>query len=612
LLENTLPPLIQWHPAVQLSWENVMIQKLPSMLSSTLRYAALVILLLAGSIPPARAQLNVAGYVPCYPGSAGNLATTRSMSLTVTIDTDDARQTIHSFGASDAWSIQFVGQWPLAKREAIADLLFEAGLDGNNNPKGIALSTWRFNIGAGSSRQNNIGDVWRRGDTFYDEDFTSYDWSRLPGQRWFLQAAKLRGVPQMTAFVNSPPINMTKNGNAFPDAASGTTNLSPDKDDDFAIYLADILEHFRTQEGVEFSVVSPVNEPQWDWEGGGQEGNRYSTSDIKVVVDALGAQDLGNTRIEAPEAGDITSLFTDDYQDYIDAFYDPASPDYLGNQLGNTIAAHSYWTDTPNGYLLSQRDKLRSKLDEYPGLEYSMSEYAILGNYGPGRDLGIDPALYIARTAHFDLAIAEASSWQWWLGVSPYDWKDGLVYIDYDTVDGNIYESKMLWAMGNFSRFIRPGMVRVGIIRSDGATPNHQASNLMVSSYYDAERNIVVSVLVNRAHQSKTVQLDVRGTSIDSLIPYVTSADDDLAAYSLLAASDVIEIPGKSIVTLVGYQSQGGSTCGNRICDPGEDCSSCSDDCAGMTKGKPALRFCCGNGIPEVPEGDGAICQENF
>ena len=27
---------------------------------------------------------------------------------------------------------------------------------------------------------------------------------------------------------------------------------------------------------------------------------------------------------------------------------------------------------------------------------------------------------------------------------------------------------------------------------------------------------------------------------------------------------------------------------------------------------KPSLRFCCGNGIPEVPEGDGAICQGNF
>jgi len=67
------------------------------------------------------------------------------------------------------------------KRKAIADLLFEAGLDKANDPRGAALSSWRFNIGAGSSRQNDIGDVWRRADTFYNEDFTDYDWTRFPG-----------------------------------------------------------------------------------------------------------------------------------------------------------------------------------------------------------------------------------------------------------------------------------------------------------------------------------------------------------------------------------------------------------------------------------------------
>jgi O-glycosyl hydrolase len=574
-------------------------------------FGALLFLAVVGSAP-AGAQLDIPGYVACYPGTGGDLSTTASRPLVVTIDTQDARQTIHSFGASDAWSIQFVGQWPLAKREAIADLLFETGLDGNNDPRGAALSTWRFNIGAGSSRQDNIGDVWRRADTFFNEDFTGYDWTRQPGQRWFLQAAKARGVSQMTAFVNSPPINMTKTGNAFPDSASGTTNLAAGKATDFAVYLADILEHFSTNEGIDFTAVSPVNEPQWDWEGGGQEGNRYSTSDIKEVVDALAAQDLGTTQIEVPDSGDIVSLYTDGDQDFIDAFYDPASPDYIGDKLNGAIAAHSYWTDTPNSYMISQRNNLRDKLDEYPGLEYAMTEYAILGNYGPGRDLGITPALYIARTAHFDLTIAEATTWQWWLGVSPYDYKDGLVYIDYDQINGNIYESKMLWAMGNFSRFIRPGMVRVGIQRSDNAAPNKQASGIMVSSYYDAANNIVVSVFVNQGQKSKAVQLDVQGTAIDSVIPYVTSASDDLAAYAQLAPTDVLEIPAKSIVTLVGFADQGGGGCGDGRCDPGEDCGSCPDDCAGKTKGKPSSRFCCGNGLPEVPEGDGAICQGNY
>jgi hypothetical protein len=77
----------------------------------------------------------------------------------------------------------------------------------------------------------------------------------------------------------------------------------------------------------------------------------------------------------------------------------------------------------------------------------------------------------------------------------------------------------------------------------------------MVSSYVDAPHNIAVTVFVNWAQASKAVVLDFQGMEIDSLIPYVTSATDDLAPYKLLAPSDQIEIPARSIVTLVAYHS---------------------------------------------------------
>ena len=51
-------------------------------------------------------------------------------------------------------------------------------------------------------------------------------------------------------------------------------------------------------------------------------------------------------------------------------------------------------------------------------------------------------------------------------------------------------------------------------------------------------------------------------------------------------------------------------TCDNDgVCDPGEDCESCAD-CDGVTSGKPANRYCCGNGVLEGPEGDGR-CDGN-
>ncbi len=57
------------------------------------------------------------------------------------------------FSASDAWSMQFIGLWPEEKQNQVADWLFSTENDANGQPKGIGLSLWRFNVGAGSAEQ---------------------------------------------------------------------------------------------------------------------------------------------------------------------------------------------------------------------------------------------------------------------------------------------------------------------------------------------------------------------------------------------------------------------------------------------------------------------------
>jgi FtsP/CotA-like multicopper oxidase with cupredoxin domain len=62
------------------------------------------------------------------------------------------------------------------------------------------------------------------------------------------------------------------------------------------------------------------------------------------------------------------------------------------------------------------------------------------------------------------------------------------------------------------------------------------------------------------------------------------------------------------------YYSLDGSSvpvCGDHMCDPGETCITCSLDCAGVSGGSPASRYCCGDGILQAPEGDGSICDGN-
>ena len=193
-----------------------------------------------------------------------------SKKLSLVIDTDKTYQIIESFGASGAWWSQDVGGW--ANREQIAELLFD-------RHKGIGLTNYRYNIGAGSTSGNSrIDDRWRQGESFEISPF-EYDWSKDSNAVWFLNKAVELGVEEVTLFCNSPLERLTISGMAH-GAEEGVSNLTPENYDDFARYVLDVAEHF-VSEGVPVKFISPINEPQWGW-AGGQEGGHYD--DRKSVV----------------------------------------------------------------------------------------------------------------------------------------------------------------------------------------------------------------------------------------------------------------------------------------------------------------------------------------
>ena len=171
---------------------------------------------------------------------------------------------------------------------------------------------------------------------------------------------------------------------------------------------------------------------------------------------------------------------------------------------------------------------------------------------GGGRDLGMDTALDVARIIHYDLTLCNASAWQWWTAVSPVDFKDGLLYTDYRKPGDpeTLFPSKTLWALGNYSRFIRPGARRVGLEGAD------DLEGLLGSAYRSASRGEVAVVLVNRGAAAERVSLDVHGLpegrTVTAFIPHVTSDIHDLAALPPLAADGEFTVPPRSVATLVG------------------------------------------------------------
>ena len=465
-------------------------------------------------------------------------------------------QTIEHFGASDAWSCQFVGQWPDAKRNAIADLLFSREVSPNGQPKGIGLSLWRFNLGAGTAEQganSGIKDEWRRAESFLRPDGT-YDWDKQAGQRWFLEAAKQRGVPYFLAFPNSPPVSFTTNGKGF--ATNKIPNLAPERYEDFAAFMAQSLKGIQAKTGVSFNYISPVNEPQWDWSDGGQEGTPFYNQQIAGICHALNKALVAaklSTQINVAEAGQLEFLYSEYGRtgkgNQIQAFFDKNSPDYLGDlsQLTRAISGHSYFTSSPYAKAVSVRKQVLAELNKQQNLRYWMSEYCILGDNGgeingPGKDLGITSALYVAKLIHNDLTNANATAWHWWLAISPYNYKDGLIYIDKNKTDGDFQPSKMLWALGNYCRFIRPGAVRVDVTLSQ----TNQA--LYVSSYKNTDGRLV-TVLVNPSDIPVAIQPTVTSPKRTRWEAFTTSEKEDLSPTSL--SSKLVIIKGKSIVTLV-------------------------------------------------------------
>lgn len=481
----------------------------------------------------------------------------------VNLNGSGTRQLIDGFGASDAWSMQYLGLWPEQKRKKIAEWLFSTENDHHGNPEGIGLSIWRFNMGAGSAYQGDksgIGSVWTRTESFLMPD-GKYDWDKQLGQRRFLKMAKSYGVRTFVAFLNSPNVLFTANGLATNTGRGGNMNLKSDQYGAFVKDIANVLVGVERHDGIHFSYVSPVNEPdgQWNWLGPKQEGSPATNREVAKVVRLLG-KELSHrgitTKIILPEASDYRCMYQVHEAGWqrgneIQSFFSPDSVEtYIGNvpNVCGLMAAHSYWTTTPPSNLRNIRKTLRDSLNRYH-VHGWQSEVCIMSNDeeiggGGGFDFTMKTALYVARIIHHDLVFGDMQSWQWWRAAGG-DYKDGLIrfYEDSTFCNGTFRDSKLMWAFGNYSRFIRPGAVRLGYSYTE-------PDGLMISSYCNKDKSNVIVVINYSAFNRKMI---IKG--MNKWKRYITSDSsfDNLRCSGSLSSGHVEIIPSRSIVTYVSF-----------------------------------------------------------
>lgn len=518
-------------------------------------------------------------------------------SIGLSVDISKQYQTIKNFGASDGWSTQPLGLYfPEEKKEELAELLFSTEMDEDGNPKGIGLSSWRFNIGAGTSEQGDdsrISYVERRSECFLNADGETYDWTKQAGQVYFLRKAALEYDVDIIGWQNSPPVLYTKYNLGFREYGESTsaTILLDEYYDDYAKFLADVVLHFEEEEGIEFKYISPLNEPQWSWgasaSGGtvSQEGSPWSNQNIYDVVSAINTEFQSrevDSKIFIGEAGSLNYLLsgsTGHAAEQISTFWDESSNLNLRSMSSVTpiMSGHSYFTDTSADVIVNKRAILQSEMDAtYPELEYWQTEYSLLNTgyqFGHNSDLiyPMQSAISLMRVMHNDLVTANATGWQWWTTFEQEAYMNSedrfsLVRIAFnaDNTDGVYRTTKLFYSFGNYSRFVRPGMVRIDLGRSDDMSSTDQITSQMFSAYMDPETNQVVIVAINASTGDCAITLPevaIDDThAVVNFTPYITSADDDLKKYDEVAAGGHYVMSGTTVTTFVGEVEEYSST----------------------------------------------------
>ena len=298
----------------------------------------------------------------------------------------------------------------------------------------------------------------------------------------------------------------------------------------FAQYLVDVVRHLQEDEGIPIGWLSPINEPQWDWlMQNGQEGCHYEPDEAaamtKELIKVVKENDL-DVKISVFESGEWKKS-----TDYIDNLLgDPEIAPHLDH-----LAIHSYWSDS-----LDKERLIRYMDKNYPGIPIEMTEWTEMEQ---GRDVRMDSALLLANTIYQDLTIGRVISWQYWIAVSKYNFHDGLLYIALN--DHEITETKRLWAMGNYSRFVRPGYQLVGV---ESSLPR-----LKTTAFQSSDGSQFVVVIINNGEGSATVSINGLPEDFDQMTAYQTSAELDLAEIISGAVLEVFTFAPKSVTTFV-YQ----------------------------------------------------------
>jgi len=432
------------------------------------------------------------------------------------------QQKIDGFGVATAW-----GVIPPA---AELDAFFSVS-------KGAGLSILRNRIPFREAPTNNDNFM---GGGNYDYvtsgvDADAYKTFTLNWKNWDLSAmraliAKLSENPdyQVPTYFSTPwtpPNNDTsrwKLGVAdYINAPQIRGYLDPAHYQDYADLLADYVLGFASNMGAPLAALSLQNEPNFP---ANYESCDWSAEQLHSFLGVLNDEfrkkgvfsSLPGFTIVAPEDANFK-----------ESLILPSLADADTGPLIGIVAAHQY--DFGPWNVASYAPKPLSA-----SLAAGKKVWVTEWNTTAFKDqTPLSTALLLAGVIQADITTASVSAYvHWWYK---------------DLVDSAGVPNKNLWAIGHFSRFVRPGSSRV---QAAGKLGN----DLLLAAFKDAASTELTLVAINRGSVETTFAIELDSGTLGAVSSYRTSADEDLASLgsSLSGGSFAnVTVPAQSISTFV-------------------------------------------------------------
>src|SRR5579875_552616 len=362
------------------------------------------------------------------------------------------------------------------------------------------------------------------------------------GQLWFAQQIKADyGVTNVFADAWSAPAFMKTNDSVDNGGTlcgvPGATCSSGDWRQAYANYLVQYAKDYAAA-GVPLSYVGPENEANLSPSYAGMVMSPSQTANLLGILGPAMASSGLSTKVEC--------CATEGW-DYAAQYASAIESDPTANSYTPLFTSHGY-TAAPTSPLPGW-----SK----PAWE---TEWSTFDTWDPAWDDGSDASgLTWAQHIYQGLTGADLSAFlYWWGSTTPSENGDneGLVEINGSTVE----TSGRLWAFANYSRYVRPGAVRIGAATSDG--------NLDLTAFKNTDGSIAI-VALNTGRSSDAVTYSLSGTGTPdgaTVTPYLTNSSNDVAAQpstTVSGGSFSATVPARSLVTYVVGAS--GTTTGNTV-----------------------------------------------